>query len=768
MGAADMTDLPEGFVLDAVPAASPRPPQPHDLPDGFVLDGASPAAAPAQPASQWDNFKAGVSALVDDPSKLAQVGPGRLVGQAAGALTLPGDVATGKVDPYSDEGIGRAADFAQIFSPGAPARLTTQGMTGVARDAQTSAFGENFAQTARDPAPVPVPTPANPVVQAADRLGVPIPAGVATDSRGRQAITQAARQMPFGGSRIEQAVDQSLGALAGASDRAAAQAAGVADRSAVPGPEAVGSSLRNELQRSVDQREALAGRDTARLQSLAPEAPLTSAANLGDDIRGAFTQRVEANRAAQDEGYNTLRQAINPDQPVVVSQDLTGTLQRILDQRAAAAQGGLPKDLTPALDIATNPQGVTFNGLQRARTTLGERIDFEQRQGFDAGDLKRAYGALSEAMQTAVSGSARGDPAMALGLFRRAEDQFGRLSEQNRDLGTVAAGGSEALVNRMIGYASDLTKGNVERLRELQAHIPEDQRAGLSRLAFQRLGADANGGFDLARFAQQWEKVSAPGKAALFGDRAERIGQALQSAMSTQGASREANGEILRLLSASDESLARRVLSMASSGASADHSTLARMASIVGPEGMRNVASLAVQNLGANRAGEFSPAFFASNWAKMSEAGKNLLFTDKSLRASLDDIATVSARMSEVERRFANKSNTGRAAGLIGVGAGMTMEPMTLVGSIVGGQVLGRVLSQPATASSAAKWARAYEKAAAVPTTAAATGLKIATRNLGATIESRLGIPNPANDIINTIGGGSRAAASGPQPQEPE
>ena len=426
------------------------------------------------------------------------------------------------------------------------------------------------------------------------------------------------------------------------------------------------------------------------------------------------------------------------------------TLQGILRERSAAAQGELPRDLTPALDIATNPKGVTFDGLQRARSTLGERIDFEQKQGFDAGDLKRAYGALSEAMQTAVQQSARVEPDTALGLFRTAEARFGQLAEQNRDLTQVAGSGSEALVNRLIGYGSELTQGNVSRLRELQAVIPEEQRTGLSRIAFQRLGDNA-GSFDLDRFAQQWSKLSQPGRQALFGDRVQRIDQTLQSALSTTSTTRAANADIVRLLGASDEGLARRVVSLASSGASADSAMLARLNAVVGPDGMKNVSSLAIQNLGANRAGEFSPAFFSSNWQKMSDAGKALLFPDKTLRSSLNDIAAVSARMAEVERKFANKSNTGRVVvGTSMVGA-LMHEPMTFLATVMGGQVLGRVLSRPASAASASKFSIAYERYVKSPSAGAGAALKQATTNLSNTVAGDLAAPLTGQAVIQEI-----------------
>jgi hypothetical protein len=60
-------------------------------------------------------FKAGLMALLSDPSKAAQLG---LVQGAVSGATLPGDVYQGKVDPLSDEGIQRATDLAGLAMTG--------------------------------------------------------------------------------------------------------------------------------------------------------------------------------------------------------------------------------------------------------------------------------------------------------------------------------------------------------------------------------------------------------------------------------------------------------------------------------------------------------------------------------------------------------------------------------------------------------------------------------------------------------------------------
>lgn len=59
------------------------------------------------------------SALANLGQALLQTWPARLAKSVYSAVTLPGDVYAGKVDPLSDQGIGRAADLAGLVTLGA-------------------------------------------------------------------------------------------------------------------------------------------------------------------------------------------------------------------------------------------------------------------------------------------------------------------------------------------------------------------------------------------------------------------------------------------------------------------------------------------------------------------------------------------------------------------------------------------------------------------------------------------------------------------------
>lgn len=114
-----MAELPPGFVLDTTPAPAAAPPPVAGLPEGFVLD---QAPAPAQPKARW---KGGMLPISEGPDGKPQFDSNAgifgivkdIAKSAYGGATLPGDVYTGKVDPMSDEAIGRSFDLAQFATP---------------------------------------------------------------------------------------------------------------------------------------------------------------------------------------------------------------------------------------------------------------------------------------------------------------------------------------------------------------------------------------------------------------------------------------------------------------------------------------------------------------------------------------------------------------------------------------------------------------------------------------------------------------------------
>ena len=548
-----MAELPPGFVLeDAAPAAGAPA-----LPPGFELEGqqAAPAAAPAQ-RSQWDLFKAGISAIAQDPKKLLEVGPLKGVREA---VSLPGQAYEGQLpaypSDYTPEQMDAAQGLAGMITPGAPSGLMPRG-PGMARVA-----AEEAAAAARPP------SPGQDMLARAAGLGIEgVPTFVASDSRATQALGQAARQNPLAGGIIEKAADKFTGSL-----------------------------------------ERSAGEISA---GLTPARGLDKA-GLGEKVRTALESATENISEVNHRAFTSFKNRIEPTKPVKEAlEPIQNVLADVVARRQQAGETGLGH-LQPVANLLQREGGPSFEGLQRARSRIGKAIDFDARMGggMEQGDLKQVYGALTEAMERAVRGSAKKDPEAAVSALRAANTAFAESTGNMRSLSqALKSPADEAIVNQVLGMAGEKT-GNAKRLIQLQQDI--------------------------------------------------------------------------------------------------------------GPENMRMLGSHVLDMAGGPK--EWSATRFSTAMDKLSNTAKSVLFGDS--RKAVEDLHAIAGRWAEQESKFANRSNTGRAATLVGgtglLSAGLVTHPIATVASAaasaVAGVTLGHLLSRPATARLAVQTARAAERYAIDP-----------------------------------------------------
>jgi hypothetical protein len=518
----------------------------------------APAAGPAQAQpSQWDLFKAGLSAIAQDPRKLLQVGPLKGVQEA---VQLPRQALEGQLPAlpsnYTPEQMGSAVDLASLIVPGAPRGLMSRG-PGTAR---------MTAQEAARPVPeAPPVTPRDDMLAQAAKIGInDVPAFLASDSRATQALGQASRQMPFAGGMVEKAVDKFTGDLTAAGKR-------------------ISGSLTEQT-----------GLDKA---------------GVGEKLRSTFEAAATDISEVNHRAYKGMREVIEPTLPVPeATEPLRTVMSDILSQRMQSGVSKLTPELKPIAALMRRQGGASFEGLQRARARLGKAIDFDKRQGgMEQGDLKQAYGALTDAMERAVRGAAKVEPDAAVATWKAADANFAESTANVKSIAQALKSPSdEALVNQVLGLAGEKT-GNAKRLIQLQSDIGAE--------SMQMLGSHV-----------------------------------LDQAMGT--------GETM------------------------------------------------------------SAARFSTAMDKLSNTAKSVLFGQN--RSNVEALHAVAARMAEQEGKFANRSNTGRAALTGGMVGSFAAHPLAFIGHAAAGAVagvtLGQVLTRPATARVAVQAARAAERHAINPT----------------------------------------------------
>jgi hypothetical protein len=307
--------------------------------------------------------------------------------------------------------------------------------------------------------------------QTAADLGAPLPRGVASDSRFVQATTSKLRQFPFAGERIGHAVD--------ATQEAAGQRIG---------------------------QIAAAGRGTAPNRALA-----------GSVLRPALQKVIDDNNGRVDQAYHALRHVIEPHKFGSTSRT-KAALEGILRQRRGARMAKPEAGLADVINLIRS--GVSFNGLTRARNDIGKIIGLAENNpnpGFNVGDFKRLYAAMSGDMEGIVRQHAKIASDRAVNVLRYAHDVANTLIDRNKAVQRVLnVKTDESLAGSLITAAQEKT-GNLRMLAELRAEMHPDDFHHIAGTMLAELGHNnASGEFSLNQFVKNWDKVSDHAKNILF------------------------------------------------------------------------------------------------------------------------------------------------------------------------------------------------------------------------------------------------------------
>lgn len=172
-----------------------------------------------------------------------------------------------------------------------------------------------------------------------------------------------------------------------------------------------------------------------------------------------------------------------------------------------------------------------------------------------------------------------------------------------------------------------------------------------------------------------------------------------------------------------------------------DIKTLASLVQGLSPEAKGGIGSAMIRNLGLNKAKEFSPAQFVTDWNNISPQAKSLLF-DAKHRQAIDDITTIAERHRDVFRKFGNPSGSATNLTFTGVVAALTgaatnpLLAMKLIFGAGGGYFTSKLLASPAGASSLSKWSKVADAVSRRPTPQGVAAFRLATRNLQNTAQS--------------------------------
>lgn len=313
---------------------------------------------------------------------------------------------------------------------------------------------------------------------------------------------------------------------AAASDSSAAHAGARAVSHLPGGAGPLEDAARGMAGQSGEAAERIAGMNTSGRVVSAEQAGGVAAKGLMDEIKpgGVLSQKVK-------EAYDKV-DALMPPEHLAKTSKMENTSRvgwEIQREFASTKKEGLDPAFNQVIEAVISPEGLTYHGVKRLRTMIGEMIDTGKiPEGVSNGHLKRLYGALTDDLreiikQRRVDGAVPLDAQRRLQLWERANTMAKAASERREKLVSILGANNksdEAIFHSILRLASDKSTANAKLLDLARKSMPKDAWDEITSAAIGRMGrrvTDAGEHFDPGKFLRDYTNMSQRGKDILFG-----------------------------------------------------------------------------------------------------------------------------------------------------------------------------------------------------------------------------------------------------------
>lgn len=233
--------------------------------------------------------------------------------------------------------------------------------------------------------------------------------------------------------------------------------------------------------------------------------------------------------ATINEAYDAVGKIVNPSIKTP-SASLSKTVQELGRLNIAANLPEVSPAMKTVMEAATNPEGLTYEGIKRLRTKIGGMLDSGILPAdVDGAELKKIYGALTEDLKSSAlqAGGQRG-----LEAFNRANRLNRLISERRESLAKIVGLKGDVPAEQVLGriekMAKEGTSGDINRLLQARKAMRPHEWESVSSGLIGKLGMDVEGNFSPNRFITSYSKLSDIGKDALFGVQSHPTRQALE------------------------------------------------------------------------------------------------------------------------------------------------------------------------------------------------------------------------------------------------
>ena len=274
----------------------------------------------------------------------------------------------------------------------------------------------------------------------------------------------------------------------------------------------------DDINASVARTRSQTGAAAERISEQAAGGATTPQA-AGEAARGAMQTYVGPTaRAMQERVYRPVNQAMgNTPAPLNSTARVTQVLQN--EQAATANPAINAVAIREVTDAVTRPGGLTFEGMTRLRTRIGDMIDntIDANNIPERAALQRLYGALSQDMDDAVT--AIGGPRVQQ-MWQSANAITRQLAERRGQVaGVIGREGErpgEAVVEKVVSMASTKGSANAAGLDQIRRATGPEAWRQVAGAAIQRLGRNQSNEFSADIFLKNFRQLSDDGRRVLF------------------------------------------------------------------------------------------------------------------------------------------------------------------------------------------------------------------------------------------------------------
>lgn len=405
------------------------------------------------------------------------------------------------------------------------------------------------------------------------------------------------------------------------------------------------------------------------------------------------------------------------------------------------ATENLAKGVNEASDTASRIPlgGVTTSIPQEAGEAA--RLGIAQRIGKTTDGSKNMFDEKIGKLYDRVDAFATGDRAPLDNTLKAAQDIASRFSATARE-------GMPESIKDVLGAVTHPNGLTYQAIKDLRTSVGESIKAGAA-------------GVSNGELKQLYGALTEDLKATLKAQGGQRAINAWEKANRQAAVVARQRETLTKIVGAesgpgvkADEAIFNAIWRKASSGASADAKALALAKNSMAKSEWSEVASATVAKLGRTTAGEFNPDKFVRDYGAMSPAGKALIVgTDTRLRKALDNIAHLAGDVFEGAKEVSH--SPGEFAHVVGA-VGILHHLGKALAAATGANMLGRLLSRPATAENVAKFMQSQKLLSLSPTKGNMVAFNNATRALAtdAAEEANQNIGAGAAKVANTAGKG--------------